>query len=68
VNKVIADRLADGQLDECDLTLRDLDQVRNAFILVLQGIFHPRIEYPETAPLLHLPVEAARHRWRQTDA
>ncbi len=55
VRKVVNDRLADGQLDECDVTLRDLDQVRNAFTTVLQGIFHPRIEYPETATLLPDP-------------
>jgi len=47
VQKVIRDRLADGQLDECDLTLRDLNEVRDTFIAVLHGIFHPRLEYPE---------------------
>jgi membrane-associated HD superfamily phosphohydrolase len=33
-------------LDDCDLTLADLRKIRQAFLSVLQGIFHPRIEYP----------------------
>jgi len=48
IRKTINDRLADGQLDECDLTLRELDVIRGAFLDVLKGIFHPRIQYPET--------------------
>lgn len=47
IRQVINDRLVSGQLDECNLTLHDLDQIREAFISVLQGIFHPRIQYPD---------------------
>ena len=47
IRQVINDRLVSGQLDEWDLTLKDLDTIREAFISVLQGIFHPRIQYPE---------------------
>jgi len=50
IRQVINDRLVSGQLDECDLTLRDLDKIREAFSSVLQGIFHPRVQYPEKAP------------------
>jgi putative nucleotidyltransferase with HDIG domain len=46
VNKIIDQRVADGQLSECDLTLRDLDIVRETFVSVLKGVFHPRIQYP----------------------
>lgn len=49
VRKVIGSKVLDRQLDECDLTLRDLDQVRAAFASILQGVFHPRIKYPEEA-------------------
>jgi len=49
VRKVIASKMSDRQLDECDLTLRDLDQVRGAFVKILQGVFHPRVKYPEEA-------------------
>ena len=49
VEQVIAQRMSDGQLSDCDLTLRDLDTVRRAFISSLKGVFHPRIEYPASA-------------------
>ncbi len=47
VGRVVAERVADGQLGECDLTLHDLATAREAFISALKGVFHPRIQYPE---------------------
>lgn len=47
VKRIIDARLADGQLDDTDLTLRDLDRIRRVFTEVLEGAFHPRIPYPE---------------------
>lgn len=47
VRKIIKERLEDGQLDESDLTFKDLDLIANAFMHILHGIFHSRIEYPE---------------------
>lgn len=47
VDKIIGAQLADGQLDECDLTLRDLRGIRDAFLRLLSGMLHSRIEYPE---------------------
>jgi cyclic-di-AMP phosphodiesterase PgpH len=47
VKKIVADRLQDGQLNECDLTLKELDTVVYSFCETLKGIFHSRIEYPE---------------------
>lgn len=47
VRKIIKDRLNDGQLDECDITLKELDSIGTAFVHILSGIFHKRIEYPE---------------------
>ncbi len=49
VRKVISSKMLDGQLDECDLTLRDLDEIRDGFVKILQGVFHPRVKYPEEA-------------------
>jgi membrane-associated HD superfamily phosphohydrolase len=37
----------EGQLDECELTLRDLKEIQAAFLSVLKGVFHPRVKYPE---------------------
>lgn len=47
IRKIIRDRLQDGQLDECDLTLQDLDAMVGAFMKTLKGIYHARIEYPD---------------------
>ncbi|MCX7781091.1 MAG: HDIG domain-containing protein [Negativicutes bacterium] len=47
VRKVIRERLHDGQLDDCNLTLKDLDTIGSVFIRVLSGMFHTRVEYPD---------------------
>jgi len=47
VQKIIQGKVVKGELDECDLTLRDLARIRDVFVSILQGIRHPRIEYPE---------------------
>ena len=46
VDGVIAERLAEGQFDECDVTMRDLRIIGDSFKATLRGIYHPRIEYP----------------------
>ncbi len=40
----------DGQLDECELTLSNLNTIAETFTKILTGIFHHRIDYPEAAP------------------
>lgn len=47
INKLIDDRVAEGALDHCDLTFKDLQTIRQVFIQVLQGVHHPRISYPQ---------------------
>jgi len=47
VHKIIAERLEDGQFDECDLTLKELKKIEESMLETLNGIFHQRIEYPE---------------------
>lgn len=47
VRKIITDRLEDGQFDECDLTLKELDKIAKSMCETLNGTFHSRIEYPE---------------------
>lgn len=55
VRKIIKDKLNDGQLDQCDLTFQDLDRIAMAFVRVLTGIFHSRVEYPD------LPTRGGNH-------
>ncbi len=47
VNKIVDQRLHEGQLDECGLSLADVARIREAFLQVLTGIFHVRVAYPE---------------------
>ncbi len=47
VQKIINNIFIDGQLDECELTLKDLHNIAKSFIRILSGIFHHRIDYPE---------------------
>jgi hypothetical protein len=47
VTRIIDERIGDGQFDECDLTLRDLERIKNAFVEQLLGMYHTRIAYPQ---------------------
>ncbi len=47
VNRMVDDRVSEGQLSHCPLTFRDLHIVKEAFLNILIGVYHNRIEYPE---------------------
>ena len=47
VSRIIDERVADGQFDECDLTFRDLERIKDAFVAQLLGMYHTRIAYPQ---------------------
>jgi len=47
VSRIITERLEDGQFDECELTLRDIERIREAFVAQLLGMYHQRIAYPQ---------------------
>ena len=47
VTRIIDERVADGQFDECDLTFRDLERIKDAFVAQLLGMYHTRIAYPQ---------------------
>ncbi|HEY8270047.1 MAG TPA: HDIG domain-containing metalloprotein [Pseudobdellovibrionaceae bacterium] len=49
VRNVIQRKLQDNQLDQCNLTLKDISKVEEAFIRILLGIYHQRIDYPRSA-------------------
>ena len=48
VTRIMEERVSDGQFDECDLTLRDLERIREAFVGQLLGMYHSRIAYPQS--------------------
>lgn len=47
VEKIINEIFLDGQIDECELTLKDMSEIKKRFTFVLTSIFHKRIEYPD---------------------
>jgi len=47
VRKVINNKFIDGQLDECNLTLREIDAIASSFVRVLSAMYHGRVKYPE---------------------
>lgn len=51
VHEITMRRLTDGQFDECDITLKDLDRIGRSMIKTLLGIYHGRIAYPSTAAI-----------------
>ena len=57
VQRIINNYFRDGQLDECNLTLRDLHAIARSFIDTLSAIRHERIDYPETTDALGRRVE-----------
>jgi cyclic-di-AMP phosphodiesterase PgpH len=47
VQRIIAERMDDGQFDDCDLTLRDIKRIEDAFVAQLLGMYHQRVAYPQ---------------------
>ena len=56
VNRIVDARVEDGQLDEAELTLRNLTQIKEAFVQQLLGMYHTRIQYPDNV----VPLEQQR--------
>ena len=46
VQRIVNNKFIDGQLDECNLTLKDLHKITEAFMRILNAMFHTRVEYP----------------------
>ncbi|MDD2851958.1 MAG: HDIG domain-containing protein [Desulfuromonadaceae bacterium] len=61
VQKLINNVFIDGQLDECELTLKNLHEIAKSFTGILNGIFHHRIDYPE-------PVSKGGDRPKKSEA
>lgn len=56
VDSIVDARLADGQLDDAELTLKNLSEINEAFVQQLLGMYHSRIQYPDNV----LPLEQRR--------
>jgi putative nucleotidyltransferase with HDIG domain len=60
VTELVGGVLADGQLDECDVTLREIHKITASFVAILNGIHHQRIEYLDPRPPSKAGKEAPR--------
>ena len=47
VTQIFQQRIKEGQMDECPITLQELEIVKQTYIELLRGAFHPRVSYPE---------------------
>ncbi len=59
VNDLAMKRLVDGQFDECDLTMRDLERVQRSLAKTLQSFYHARIPYPSTRGMTSAPGDSS---------
>ena len=53
VDRIVDARVEDGQLDDADLTLKNIAQIKDAFVGQLLGMYHSRIKYPDNV----VPIE-----------
>ena len=58
VDRIVDARLEDGQLDDADLTLKNIAQIKDAFVGQLLGMYHSRIKYPDNV----VPMEGRREQ------
>jgi len=56
VDRIVDARVEDGQLDDAELTLKNISQIKDAFVGQLLGMYHSRIKYPDNV----LPIDQAR--------
>ena len=47
IEKMFKARMEDGELDECDLSLRDINMIKHSFAATLAAMYHTRIKYGE---------------------
>ncbi|HEX2194132.1 MAG TPA: HDIG domain-containing protein [Candidatus Limnocylindria bacterium] len=64
VDRIVDARLDDGQLDDADLTLKNIAQIKEAFVQQLLGMYHSRIKYPDNV----VPLEQQREQQRRDGA
>jgi putative nucleotidyltransferase with HDIG domain len=67
IQRIFNKYFADGQLNECDLTLKDLNLIAKSFFRTLTSVYKPRVEYPEVIPASG-GTQKANPKVKKTDA
>jgi len=60
VNSIVEARLLDGQFDQCEITLKQIDTIRLSLIKTLASVYHSRMEYPDLEELKLQKAESLR--------
>lgn len=68
VDRLVNEKLQDGQLDESPLSFRDLLVIKRSFVATLSSMFHHRVKYPEQLAREAAPAEKEARRPAQTAA
>jgi hypothetical protein len=74
VEEVIGERVGEGQLDDSDLTLRDLRTIAASFKATMRAVYHPRVQYPEPTAMevkrrvLRMPLRTPATERRDPDS
>jgi cyclic-di-AMP phosphodiesterase PgpH len=58
VDRLVSQKISEGQLDQSPLTLREIDQIKESLANVLTGMYHHRIDYPSAPPIAPAPASA----------
>ncbi len=55
IDSIVERKISQGQLDDAPLTLQEVTRIKDQFVKVLSGVYHHRIDYPETKHLTEAP-------------
>ena len=58
IDRIFKDKIDDDQLNECPLSLKEIEIIKQTFNKVFKGIYHSRIEYPEEVAI---SIDSAKH-------
>ncbi len=62
VEAIFESRIEDGQLDESNLTFKDIEEIKKTFIQMLVNLYHPRVKYPSQEEILKGEAELIREQ------
>ena len=68
IESVVEDRIRDGQLDDCNLTMREIRQIKDAFLRILLSMFHSRITYPTPPPPTRSASKGGEEQQQQVES
>jgi hypothetical protein len=62
IDHIVRTKLSAGQLDEAPMTLQQMEQVKQEFVRIIAGMYHNRIDYPESSGGITATWQPAAHK------